>query len=287
MADNNFIAKLSKLTGMDKDAVLAKLEELGVDEAMAALDAAGNGNAAEAKRLMSGTTTDEDDENDKNDLGADINPLFRKTSPVDSPNNDETPVEDKDFGEEEIYPNVGDTVKTRDGHEGNVKIPNGPRNTVGVMIGGKLKMQKRRNLKIEEHVMGMTGVMDLSRMRELAGMGGMMTNGGQPPVAAADNAMGSLEVPAVEVEVEHVPTIDAAECPLQAAQASAEPVPASGCAEVACDDASNCMSIDDVMNSFDQIERALPELKVKDAREIRQRVNTLMSKLNESRFRKI
>jgi hypothetical protein len=285
MADKNFIAKLATLTGMNKDAVLAKLEELDVNDAMAALDAAGNGNAAEAKRLMSGTATDEDDENDKDDLGADINPLFQNT-PVESPS-EETPVEDKDFGEEEIYPNVGDPVLTRDGRKGNVKIPNGPRNTVGVMIDGKLKMEKRRNLKIEEQVMGMTGVMDLSRMRELAGMGGMMTNAGQPAASAADNAMGSLEVPSVEIEVEHAPTIDAAECPLQAVQATAEPLPAPGSAEVACNDVSDCMSIDDVMSSFDQIERALPELKVKDAREIRQRVNTLMSKLNESRFRKI
>lgn len=278
MADKNFIAKLAELTGMDKDAVLAKLEELDVNDAMAALDAAGNGNAEEAKRLMSGTTTDEDDETDENDV--DINPLFQKT-PVET-QTQETPVDDKDFGEEEIYPNVGDNVVTRDGRKGNVKISNGPRNTVGVMIDGKLKMEKRRNLKIEEHVMGMTGVLDLSRMRELAGMGGMMGSA-QPQASAADNAMGSLEVPAteIEIEVEHVPTVDAAECPLQDAKATAQAFPAAECAEVAM------MNLDDVMASFDQIERSLPELKVKDAREIRQRVNALMSKLNESRFRKI
>jgi len=66
--------------------------------------------------------------------------------------------------------NVGDLVYIGN-KKGRVKIPNGPGDTVGVMIGKKMKMIDRENISLTEAgVMGMTMLPGLARMQELAGL---------------------------------------------------------------------------------------------------------------------
>jgi len=70
----------------------------------------------------------------------------------------------------EIHYNVGDAV-SYDGKKATVKISNGPGSTVGIMIGGRLEMVERKDIKkINEHVLGMSVIPDIKRMQELAGI---------------------------------------------------------------------------------------------------------------------
>ena len=72
--------------------------------------------------------------------------------------------------------NVGDLVYVMHDDKkvkARVKIPNGPGDTVGVMIGNKMKMKDRANISLTEDlggVMGMTMLPGLARMQELAGL---------------------------------------------------------------------------------------------------------------------
>ena len=53
-----------------------------------------------------------------------------------------------------------------------VKIPEGPRQSVGILFEGKLRMVTKSDLtKLDEMVMGMTALQPISRMMELAGVG--------------------------------------------------------------------------------------------------------------------
>jgi len=65
---------------------------------------------------------------------------------------------------------IGDRVMVGE-DEGAVKITNGPAGTIGVIINGEIRMVEAKDVKtISESVIGFTGVPDLLRMRELAGM---------------------------------------------------------------------------------------------------------------------
>lgn len=141
---------------------------------------------------------------------------------------------------------IGDEV-TVNGKEGKVKIAKAPNDTVGVIIDGKLTMVKARDVKpIKEHVLGMTPMGDLRRMQELAGIASMPAE--EMPVAMA----APTERPQVQVvRIEDIQPL----------------------------------SIGEIMASFVEIERSLPELKVKDAKDVRARLNQLMGKLNESHKR--
>jgi hypothetical protein len=63
--------------------------------------------------------------------------------------------------------------------QGTVKIPNGPNNTVGIFMEGKLSMVDNMDVsRIDENVLGMTAMNPLFRLRELAGL---------PPAPATDH----------------------------------------------------------------------------------------------------
>jgi len=52
-----------------------------------------------------------------------------------------------------------------------VKIPEGPRQTVGILFEGKLRMVAKSDLtKLDEMVMGMTSLSPINRMMQLAGV---------------------------------------------------------------------------------------------------------------------
>ena len=52
-----------------------------------------------------------------------------------------------------------------------VCVPRGPHNTVGIMINGSLEMVSREDLTmLDEHVMGMTAMPSLGRIKQLAGL---------------------------------------------------------------------------------------------------------------------
>lgn len=73
------------------------------------------------------------------------------------------------------------------------------------------------------------------------------------------------------------------DCPLDAEAAKAVAASAVG-AESPHSKGAPCLDFGGVLKSFDEIEAGLPELRVKDAKIVRQRLNALMAKLNETRF---
>lgn len=60
-------------------------------------------------------------------------------------------------------------------------IPNGPEGTVGILWEGNLKMvHKTQTRELSEHVLGMTQMPNLARIRELAGLGSAPVDPGAP-----------------------------------------------------------------------------------------------------------
>lgn len=267
----DFITKLGRLLGTDHDETVEKIEGLSVDAVMDVLDAVSRDDAEAVQRAFANETdndTNEDDTDAEKDVESDadepqINSLFSKpevTNKVeDQPKKramtDEDAIADK---KERFYPNIGDTVMVGE-KEGVVKMPHGPKDTVGVMIDGRMSMVKRSEVRpLEEGVLGMTMMPDLRRMQELAGI--------------TTSSVEAQAAPMATVSVE--PTPDAATVNMASSEA-----PVAAPEPVASD--SDCMAA--IMASFDEIEKAIPDLKIKDAKGVRARLNQIMMRLNESR----
>jgi len=148
--------------------------------------------------------------------------------------------------------NVGDPVRveTEDGDEdGTVKIPKGPRDTVGVMIGGKLEMVNRRDVtKIEEGVLGMANIPDIRRMQELAGIAGPE----MPEALTPQNPVEVEEIEPMEIEVDTMDHMD-----------------------------DECCG-DHAIELLDKVCCMLPNLRLGDISKVRKKINDISMKLNES-----
>lgn len=132
--------------------------------------------------------------------------------------------------------NVGSSVKVN-GKNATIKIPNGPGNTVGIMINGKLEMVNRE--KIKENVIGMTGIPDIRRMQELAGI---LT----PPEETIINQT-SNPISDISQEID-ISVVKEPEC----------------------------------FEMLDQIEKMLPDMKLADIKILRQKINNITMKMNET-----
>jgi hypothetical protein len=207
----------------------------------------------------------------------DVNPLFLKSHDGLA---DKKTV-NGEVEEEAFSPNIGDEVRIN-GQDGIVKVVHGPNDTTGVMIDGQTTMVKKAQVKRvknqeavnESSMMGMSPMIDLRRMQELAGLKGASSPLGAGRVPVDINAQEGPQEPqdAVEVTVEPMPAPEAVAAPVAAPAPTPAPAPAASLPE---------LSIDGVMTSFDQIEAALPNIALADAKTVRERINAIMAILNE------
>jgi hypothetical protein len=156
-----------------------------------------------------------------------------------------TPTEEVEEGAEDTAyePSVGDPVIVGD-ESGIVKIAHGPNDTVGVMFDGKLRMVKKTTVKLEEGaVLGVPSLISPDRLRELAGI----------PV------------------------------PITVAQAPCEASDALDQGPVAVDaTAQSSALMTNILADLDAIARAADDLTLRDARTIRNKMQTVLAKLCES-----
>lgn len=182
--DFEFTSALTKLLGVKEDDVADIIEKLSVDELTDLVDACVNGDAQAAKEIIGSETESEDELNASDDEHDGMfNHMLSKNKikKIDKSTKDRILKKSKEIEiGEEVDPavtfNIGDTVSVN-GEEATIKIPSAPRDTIGVMINGELKMVDKKNVRtLEEAVLGMTAMPglkpnnDLQRIRELAGM---------------------------------------------------------------------------------------------------------------------
>ncbi|RYD64232.1 MAG: hypothetical protein EOP83_10275 [Verrucomicrobiaceae bacterium] len=272
--ESDAINKAAQMLAIDRDEITKRMEKMPVNDVIDALDAVASGDEARVRELL-GNEVGEDGSEDapanvEDDDEFDINPLFLKNHDGTKKAQNGEEVEEESFS-----PNIGDEVRVN-GEDGIVKVVHGPNNTTGVMIDGQTTMVKKAQVKrvktqesvIEEGLMGMTPMIDLRRMQELAGMapGGSPLAPGRVDVEGPPAPLEAIEV-SVEPQTAPMPTPTACAAPV-ASQAAPE-VNLTG------------MSIDGVMSSFDQIEAALPNIALADAKTVRERINAVLAILNE------
>lgn len=236
---SDFMMKLTGLLGQDKDAITKKIEGLGIDDVIGLLDATATDDTAKIKAILGKSESLDDDNSVK----------------IEDPTKSES-AEDED----KFIGNIGDDVRVGD-EEGTIKIPHGPNNTVGVMIDGKLRMVKAKDVKpLKEGVLGFAPMLDLQRMQQLAGIAAPEAANDEEEESTVEMAPIMGEQPVTASNVRYITRADLMQIPVES------PLP-----------------FGTLMALMNDIERSLPELKVKDAKEIRARLNQLMTKLNESR----
>lgn len=215
--DANLVKAVAAATGLDSEKAAEAISNLDMDGAISLVDAASHDDAEKIVDIL-------------------------KTRKVETT-----------FG-------IGDEVKVairgKDGKrttvDGVVKVPEGPGETMGVLIDGGMKMVKKKNVKLAEGVLGMTGMPGLNRLKELAGM-----VQGMPEIVSAPQAT-------VEIQSEVVPAVTAT--PVQAAP---------------CDATDPCAVI---MSALDQIEANMPEVRVGDYKRISDRLSAVQNRIFQESY---
>lgn len=239
--DQTFMDGMHALLGMEPEEVEKILDELDADSLMELTDAISTGNKEAAQKVLS---KDED-----------INDLFfksnqkKKKHPVKPPKDYEFV-----YGDDVAIEEYNDETGKNEFISATVYKPKAPGNTIGVKIEGKPKMVDRdRIYKLDEMIMGMTGVPNLQRMQQLAGIASSPSdlpdemNGNPAPIASP------VEVEAMLDEPEEPSWNSGESCP-----------------------------VEKVMTALDIVGQALPEIKLADLKAIRQRLTDLQTKMNES-----
>lgn len=293
---SDFINALGKLLDMDREAVTQRLANMEVDSVLNAIDAVNHHDKEEASEIVGVDQSEDDrevgdegvanDETDVEDDEPEINALFYK----DGSKKKSSDKSRKQYKDAPYDPNIGDDVRIGE-EEGIVKIQNGPNNTMGVTIDGEMTMVKKNDVnKLEEGILGMTALQDIRRMKELAGLPV------DPMDAAQDTSPLDIEVETVDPQAYlaagPVETVDAEETsiapapcpptPAAAPLAPAAPVVPSAEIEMSCEPIKTTMTFDGVICALDEIEESLPTLMFRDAKCVRDRLNKLISCINES-----
>lgn len=230
--DVDFIDNIKRLLGIDAKGVEALLPKLDPDALIDLAAAVTNSDKREVMRLIR-IGREQMMHEDR---------LIAKKS-TERKRKDKEPLFDEENSNDL---NVGDAVEAG-GREGTVKIPKAPGDTVGVMIGGSLEMIHRSDVTkktVSEGVLGMTGIPDLRRMQELAG------------------------IPSVEVD--EIPAVEAP---------AAAPVEFSSVTSGA-GDLDECGA--SAVALLDELSKMLPNLRLADIKAIRKRMNDIQMQMNES-----
>jgi hypothetical protein len=167
--DDDFIAKVHALLGLDEDRIKTILDELSADDMVQLADAVSQNDRAAAEETI-GTLADETEET--------VNPLFLGNTIDDHPADERkmTRRRSKHFA-------IGEEVEIDIGHDKHGKVKtiratvinaHQPGNTVMVKYEGKRKMVDRDRVhairELQETVLGMTAMPSLQRIQRLAGI---------------------------------------------------------------------------------------------------------------------
>jgi hypothetical protein len=222
--DKVFAEELRELIGLSPEDVAIRLELLDANEILNLTDAVAKKDRGRAKRIV-GSATDTATKKIADAMNG---------KPASATDNE--PENESDLG---VTYSIGDKVTVGD-KEGTVRIPSGPRDTIGVMIDGKMKMVDRdkvRRLDEESLESAAFGYLTPDRMRSLAGL--------------------PVDYSSVPADCSHTTYIEV--------QSVLDPAEA---AQVA-------------MSAIDSLMEVLPSVRLSDLKEIRARLNTALTKMNE------
>lgn len=178
--DLDFKAALRDILGVDEDDVVERIEELSTDDLLDLADAVTRDDHEKVERIFGAPRKDKE----KRAVTTKQGERARKDS-----------TEQDESAETHTAFSVGDKVTVGD-KKGTVQVPNGPGNTVGVTIAGKLKMVDRdRVQRLDEMVLGMTSLPDIARMRQLAGLPELSPEPSVVEVPPADETCPTTETP--------------------------------------------------------------------------------------------
>jgi hypothetical protein len=184
--DFDFVTALHDLLGMEKEEVEKTIKELDIDDIASLVDACVDEDKSRVEEII-GKTKNESDVEDQ-----EFSDLLKRKS--DFKKQKKKKQKEKTTKDADSL-GIGDIVSV-DGEEGTVKIPAAAGDSVGVSIDGELKMVDKKDVKVTEGVLGMTGVSGLGRIRELAGMPdfGIVGEDEAPEPEMADEAPAALDV---------------------------------------------------------------------------------------------
>lgn len=234
--DSAFSIELKKIVDIDDEKLDQLLELLDSDEIMDLTDAVAKEDKERVNNIINLVNKFESDKEDEKIDTDSISSLFNKPKEekkIDTDKKiDKTDRKDgKDTKEKDVVFSVGDEV-TVGKEKGTIRIPDGPGNTVGVVIQGKVKMIDREKVqKLEESVIGFSNIPSVQRMKELAGL--------------------YSEEPSTTTAVIHI--------------------------EDKVDPDEACCTANDALCA---LEAAIPNMRVSDLKDIRQRLNDLFAKMN-------
>ena len=158
MEDADFVDKMGSMLDIEREEIEQILAELDSDSLIELTDAVSNGENERVEDIISKNET--------------INPLLYKNKKTKHKKRPTTPPKDHVFV---IGDDVAIRVKDKNGGHKFVSAtiyqPDAPGNTIGVKIEGKPRMVDKQNvLTLKEMMMGMTGVPNLNRIMQLAGV---------------------------------------------------------------------------------------------------------------------
>lgn len=263
MMEKGFLERLAEMLSMDEAEVKEKVEALDGAALIDLSDAVFRDDTDAVTQIMGGASSGDADEGFESELDdidsvdgfdGDIGDLLLPADDADDEEEDKSEVEDEQ-DDETLAPvdedatsaqgalAIGDRVRVGNA-KGIVHIPDGPGMTVGVLIGGKLRMLDRSKIVRESFVnggvMGMVSTPDIARMQELAGI--MVTQRSASPQPAFPDSASSVEITAVGN----------------------------------CDDAQ-----DKAAAALADLEACLPQLKISEWPPIRKRLYSMIGALNE------
>lgn len=157
MDDADFVDKMSSMLSIDGGEIEKILDTLDSDSLIELTDAVANGDTETVEDIISQNET--------------INPLLYKNKKKKSKKRPKRPSKDHVFV---MGDDVAIRVRDEDGHKfvsATIDKPDAPGETIGVMIDGVPRVVEKKNVfTLNEMMMGMTGVPNLNRLMQLAGV---------------------------------------------------------------------------------------------------------------------
>jgi hypothetical protein len=172
-----------------------------------------------------------------------------------------------------------------------VQVPNGPANTIGVVVNGKLQMVNRREVtKVTEGVLGMTNVAALSRMRQLAGLPITEDESDEPMLDMGNDPLDPPPVvmndePAADIVDDMEPVDDlgaVTDVPALPAPSTVAPIPTpvGGAIAMGGDDFSE--EYKEAVEALDRISRLVMDMKISEFKMFVDRAEDFHNKVKET-----
>ena len=223
-----FAEEIAKMVGKDKEEVLKILETLPLDKMFSILDALSDEDEDEIKKLVLGKQEKEIKEESTR------NPF-----------------------------NIADEVKYK-GKDGIVKIPDGPNDSVGIIIDGELKMVDRRKVSFGKASKQLKESILTEFM--IGGPSNIPIIGGNSAPRATDELQRMLQLAGRPID---------SDCEVECDPEDEDCVPCADDAEV--DEMDNSDNLKCALDLLDQAYECIREIEVHHAPEVLEKVNAIVS----------